>query len=78
MPRLTFTAVSGQQTIGPLAAATDFQVRDGSCVFTTEAAQPDTDYGFLRRVGDVWQVGAGKTVRLTTPRGCTLHYEALA
>lgn len=76
MPSLSFTAASGQQTIGPLAAATDFQVRAGSCIFTTEE-QPDPNYGFLRREEQVWHVGAGKTVRLTTPRGCTLHYEAL-
>lgn len=76
MPRLSFRAADGQQTIGPLAEATDFQVRDGSCIFTTEV-QPDADYGFIRRAGDVWHVGAGKTVRLRTPRGCTIHYEAL-
>lgn len=76
MPTLTFTSASGVQTIGPLAAGTDFQVLDGACVFST-AAFGSNNLGFQRVGGEIFYVAEGKTVYLKTTRKCAIHYEAL-
>ncbi|WP_112312497.1 hypothetical protein [Pseudogemmobacter bohemicus] len=78
MPKVSLTSASGWVVIGPLAATSDFQVRRGACLFTTEAPGADTDFGFDRREGETWTVGSGKTVRLRAGADCLVHYEALA
>lgn len=77
MPQLSFRKTDLVQTIGPLAAGTDFQVREGACLFSTEAMAPDDDLGFRLRAGDTIFAAAGKTVRVQTATRCVLQYEAL-
>lgn len=76
MPRLSIKTSDGWVTVGPLAAITDFQVRDGAVLITGEAPS-DTDWGFDRRAGDTVQFGVGKTVSIRTNNAALVHYEAL-
>jgi hypothetical protein len=81
MPLLTITAAQGVQTIGPLDADTDFQLRDGSCMFSTASPGGDLNAGFDRKAhGDRAEffVATGKTVYLWTTSRCTLFYGSLA
>lgn len=80
MPLLTFTSASPMQEIGPLAADTDFQLRDGSCLVATEDPGSDLDAGFERAAhGDHAEffVASGKTVYLWTTGRCVLFYGSL-
>ena len=80
MPVLTFNKTQGVQTIGPLAADTDFQVRSGSCLVSVSNPGADTNHGFERTARTDradWHVGTGKTVYLQTTGLCTVFYEAL-
>lgn len=78
MPQVSFRKADGVITIGPLAAGTDFQVREGSCLFSTEAMAVDDDQGFRLRLNETIFAGAGKTVRMQTGTRCVVQYEALA
>ncbi len=78
MPRVTIRKSDGVVAIGPLAAGSDFQVRQGVCTVTTETPVTDIDHGFRMALGDRWFVAAGKTVRVQSTGLCVLHYEPLA
>lgn len=80
MPLLSFKETDGVQTIGPLAAGTDFQVRDGACLFATSDPGASLDAGFERIAGGDradWHVGTGKTVYIWTTKRASVFYEAL-
>ena len=78
MPQTSFRKTDGVVTIGPLAAGMDFQVREGSCLFSTEAMAVDDELGFRLRVNESIFAAAGKTVRMQVTAGrCVVQYEAL-
>ena len=78
MPKLTFSSTAGIQTIGPLAAGTDFQVKEGRCFVALESPGSDNTLGFERFSGETFYVGAGKTIYLQTANFCHIYYGALA
>jgi hypothetical protein len=78
MPALPLKQSDGWVSVGPLGAATDFQVKDGEIYITAEDPGASSTYGFRRRNSDTAQFGAGKTVRLRTDGTALVHYEAMA
>lgn len=83
MPRITITPAQGWVTIGPLGAATDFQIIEGVANITGETPAGETPIGFIRRGEETIQFGSGKTVKLrceptASPNQLVVSYEALA
>jgi hypothetical protein len=81
MPLLTITEADGVVPVGPLDADTDFQLRDGSCMFSPNSPGGDLNAGFDRAAhGDKAEFFAatGKTVYIWTTSRCTLFYGSLA
>lgn len=80
MPLLTIKASDGPQAIGPLTVTTDFQVKDGACLFATSNPGANLNDGFDRIANSDrsdWQAGVGKTVYVWTKKRATVYYEAL-
>ncbi|WP_225029565.1 hypothetical protein [Xinfangfangia pollutisoli] len=68
----------GVVVIGPLADDTDFQVRDGSCLFSPADPDGDTNFGFEIVAGRTAEffLASGKTAYLQG-RSFTIFFEVL-
>lgn len=83
MPRQTITAGDGWVILtgGALAAATDFQVRQGTCLMN-DAVPVDANDGFEFSANvpgkDSWFAALGKTIRVRTATTVVIQWGNLS